>query len=302
MKVQLIIPIYNPDEKFTKLIEMLKKQWSREFFLLVIDSGSKKIEKALFDGIKHVEIQEIDSRDFDHGRTRQYGIDMNRDADIYIFLTQDAILANEYSLKSIVSAFENTRVGCAFGRQLPQDNATIFARMAREYNYKDESYIRYISDKDKYGMKTAFISNSFAAYRKEAIEDVGGFPKDTILSEDMYVAAKMLINGWGVAYCSDALVYHSHNYTILEEFKRYFDIGVFQSRESWIRRSFGNAEKNGRGFVFYELKKLWRNPWLLALMLCRDGAKYFGYRLGIVEKYFPRCIKRKISMNYRYWL
>ncbi len=301
MNIQLIIPIYNPDKKFIKLIKMLKKQLLKEYSLLIIDSGSKKIKKDLFNGIESVRIKEIDSKDFDHGRTRQYGISMNREAEIYIFLTQDAILANEYALKNIVDVFKNTKVGCAYGRQLPQNNATIFAQLAREYNYGNESYIRYISDKDKYGMKTAFISNSFAAYRKEAMDEVGGFPENMILSEDMYVAAKMLMKGWGVAYCSSAIVYHSHNYTIFEEFKRYFDIGAFQSQESWIRRSFGNAEKNGKDFIFYEIKRLWKNPWLIVLMLCRDGAKYFGYRLGLIEKKFPRCIKRKISMNYMYW-
>ena len=42
-------------------------------------------------------------------------------------------------------------------------------------------------------MKTAFNSNSFAAYRRKALKDVGGFPINTILSEDMYVTAKMLL-------------------------------------------------------------------------------------------------------------
>ena len=84
-------------------------------------------------------------------------------------------------------------------------------------------------------MKTAFNSNSFAAYRRKALKDVGGFPINTILSEDMYVTAKMLLKNWSVAYCADAKVYHSHNYTIWQEFKRYFDIGVFHAKEAWIR-------------------------------------------------------------------
>lgn len=105
-------------------------------------------------------------------------------------------------------------------------------------------------------MKTAFISNSFAAYRKQAIQEVGGFPTHTILCEDMFVAARMLLNGWKVAYVSDACVYYSHNYTILQEFKRYFDIGVFHAREKWIRDSFGQAEGSGIAFVKMEIKAI----------------------------------------------
>jgi rhamnosyltransferase len=151
-------------------------------------------------------------------------------------------------------------------------------------------------------MKTVFSSNSFAAYRRTALKDVEGFPTNTILSEDMYVTAKMLLKNWSVAYCADAKVYHSHNYTIWQEFKRYFDIGVFHAREAWIREIFGKAEGEGKKFVVSEVKMLMKNnPLLLIEMVFRDGMKFLGYRLGIKEKYLSRNIKRKISMTKRYW-
>ena len=84
------------------------------------------------------------------------------------------------------------------------------------------------------GIKAAFLSNSFAAYRRSALESVGGFPSDTIFGEDTFAAAKMLLNGWKIAYSAEATVYHSHNLTFIEEFRRYFDIGVFHSREKWF--------------------------------------------------------------------
>lgn len=301
LKVQVIIPIFKPDEKFISLLEMLKKQSLQGFSVLIIDSGSDENYKKTITGLDYFKLHKITSEVFNHGRTRQEGIIMNPNADVYVFLTQDAILADEYALHNLITSFKNEKVGCAFGRQIPHKNATIFAKIARDYNYGCESYIRYISDSQEFGIKTVFISNSFAAYRKKAIEEVGGFPSDTILSEDMYVASKMLICGWGIAYCADAKAYHSHNYSIMQEFRRYFDIGVFQSRESWIRNVFGNAEGNGCRFVIYEIKQLSRLPWLICSMICRDGLKYIGYRLGLLEKYLPKNLKRKLSMNYKYW-
>lgn len=56
---------------------------------------------------------------------------------------------------------------------------------------------------------------------------MGGFPEDVIGSEDAYVAARMLLGGYAVRYATTAEVYHSHDYSVLEEFRRYFDIGVF---------------------------------------------------------------------------
>ena len=277
------------------------KQIIKNIPLLIIDSGSNDEYK---DEIKDMNclVKKIDSRTFNHGGTRQMGADMFPDKDVYIYLTQDAILADEYAINNIVKVFNDDNVGCAYGRQLPHKEATIFATHARLFNYKNESYIYSIKDKEKHGMKTVFNSNSFAAYRKKALEDVGGFPTNTILSEDMYVTAKMLLKNWSVAYCADAKVYHSHNYTIWQEFKRYFDIGVFHAREAWIRKTFGKAEGEGKRFVISEIKMLIKqNPLLLFEMVFRDGMKFLGYRLGLNEKYLNKNLKKKISMGRGFW-
>lgn len=301
MDIQIIIPIYKPDNKFIELLRQIKKQEMKNIPVLIIDSGSD--EKYLAE-IKDMncKVKKIDSKTFNHGGTRQMGADMFPEKDVYVYLTQDAILADEYAISNIVKVFSNENVGCAYGRQLPHKGAGIFASHARLFNYGTKSYIRTLKDSPKYGMKTAFISNSFAAYRRSALKDVGGFPSDTILSEDMYVAAKMLLKNWSVAYCADAKVYHSHDYTIWQEFKRYFDIGVFHARESWIRKRFGAAEGEGKKFVISEVKCLVKkNPLLLIEMIARDGMKFLGYRLGLNEKSLSKDFKRKISMGRGFW-
>ena len=123
-----------------------------------------------------------------------------------------------------------------------------------------------------------------------------------ILSEDMYVAAKMLIDGRKIFYNADAQVYHSHNYTATQEFQRYFDIGVFHSRESWIRDTFGSAEGAGKKFVLMKLQTLWKeNPPDCFGAIFRDAAKFFGYRLGRLEKCLPESFCRLFSMNKVYF-
>ena len=301
MDIQIIIPIYKPDDKFIKLLKQIKKQIIKDLPVLIIDSGS---DEAYLNEIKDMncKVKKISSTTFNHGGTRQMGADMFPNKDVYVYLTQDAILADKYAISNIIKAFENEKIGCAYGRQLPHKNAGIFGSYARLFNYGKESYIRTIKDHSKYGMKTAFISNSFAAYRKTALDDVSGFPSNTVLSEDMYVAAKMLLKNWAVAYCADAKVYHSHDYTIWQEFKRYFDIGVFHARESWIRETFGTAEGEGKRFIISEVKFLVKkNPLLLIEMVIRDGMKFLGYRLGLNEKHLSGKIKKKISMNTNFW-
>lgn len=300
-KIQVIIPIYKPDHKLIELLKKIKEQSIEDIPLLIIDSGSNDEYKSEIKNMNCL-VKKIDVKTFNHGGTRQMGADMFPDKDIYIFLTQDAILANEKSIENIVKVFDNFNIGCAYGRQLPHKDANLFSSYARLFNYKDKSYIYSINDKEKYGIKTAFNSNSFAAYRRKALNEIGGFPIDTILSEDMYVAAKMLLNKWSVAYCSDAMVYHSHNYTIWQEFKRYFDIGVFHSRESWIKDTFGGAEGEGKKYIISEFKYLIkRNIVLIFPMIIRDIMKFLGFRLGMKERFINKHIKRKISMTKNFW-
>lgn len=160
-----------------------------------------------------------------------------------------------------------------------------------------------MEDAKKWGIKTAFVSDSFAAYRRKALEEVGGFPLNVILSEDTYVAAKMLLDGWNIFYCAEAKVYHSHDYAIVEEFKRYFDIGVFHAREKWIQKKFGEAEKEGRRFILSEINYISRkgNPVKICEVLGRMIIKYVGYTCGRYEEIIPNKIKTCLSMTSNFW-
>ena len=301
MKIQIIIPIYRPDDKFLALLRMLKKQSLKNLPVLLIDSGKGVSYTDEIRGM-NIDVRTIDSRDFNHGGTRQWGMELSPEADVYVFLTQDAVPVNEDSVKNLIAVFDNARIGCAYGRQLPHKGAGVFGSVARAFNYPSESHIYGFEDRDIYGIKTAFVSNSFAAYRKKAMQQVQGFPTNTILSEDMCVAAKMLMQGWKVAYIADAAVYHSHDYTIWQEFKRYFDIGVFHAREPWIQKTFGKAEGEGRRFVMAELSYiLKRCPYYIFEMVLRDGMKFLGYRLGLRESRLRNSWKKQMSMTLRYW-
>ncbi len=184
----------------------------------------------------------ISRSSFNHGRTRQLAADLCPEADIIIYMTQDAILASPDSVKNILTGFNDEKVGAVCGRQLPYPDASPIAAHARLFNYPAVSSVKSKDDIKRIGIKAAFLSNSFAAYRRTALMDVGGFPSNIIFGEDTYVAARMLLAGWKVAYAAEATCYHSHNYRIVEEFRRYFDIGIFHSQEKWFISLLGKAE------------------------------------------------------------
>lgn len=280
MKLQIIIPVYKPDEKIHLLLQGIKNQSIKDIPILIIDSGSDKGYLQDIADVENADFKDIKVTEFNHGLTRQMGIDLFPERDIYIFFTQDAVPANEKTIENIVKVFDNKQVGCAYGRQLPNADATIFAKFSRLYNYGDKSYVRSYEDRKKYGIKTVFISDSFAAYRQDAIVDIGGFP-DTNMSEDMYVAAKMLLNGWKIAYQADACVYHSHNLSIKDETQRYVQIGAFQKQNKWIEQLYGKAERSGMQFLKEELIYVIKNePCKIFDMIFRDLSKYIAYKMN----------------------
>jgi len=237
--------------------------------LLVIDSSSEDdtVAMAQKDDFK---VHRINRIDFNHGATRQLGIEKIGPADIVIFLTQDAILARSDALENLVAALDDESIGCVYGRQLPHEDAGPIATHARLFNYPPESQIKTKDNIPKLGIKAAFMSNSFAAYRRDALMEIGGFPRETDFGEDSFVAARMIMSGYKIAYCADALVYHSHDYSIGEEYRRYFEVGKFHGRESWMISYFGKAEAEGVKFLLSELKYLIvRNPFLIPAALLR---------------------------------
>ncbi|MBI3775688.1 MAG: glycosyltransferase family 2 protein [Gammaproteobacteria bacterium] len=284
-----------------ELISALRSQTFQAIQFLVIDSESTDGYIEAFRNAGAT-VHVIRRSEFNHGKTRQLAVDMFPNADVVVFLTQDAILTDPRALEKLADAFNNPRVGAVYGRQLPRPSAGPIEAHARLFNYPSSGLIKTAGDIPHLGIKTAFISNSFAAYRRTALMQVGGFPSRTILGEDTYVAAKMLLSNWHVAYCADATVFHSHDYGFVEEFKRYFDTGVFHGQEQWIRGRFGNASNEGMKFLISELRYLWQHrPVLVISALIRTAFKYAGFQLGLRERYLPLWIKRRMSMHRRFW-
>jgi rhamnosyltransferase len=269
---------------------------------VVVDSGST--DGTTFSDLPQGwQLQPIAASDFNHGGTRNMALShLPAGTDVVVFTTQDALLSDPHAISRLVSVFANPSVACVYGKQLPHTDATPVAAHARLFNYPAESRVVSLADKARLGLKACFMSNSFAAYRVADLQAVGGFPSDVILGEDMSVAARLLMAGKSVAYVADACAYHSHNYSVMQEFRRYFDTGVFHARSPWLLAEFGSAGGEGLRFVRSELAYLWRHaPGWIPSALVRTAAKLIGYRLGRLESHWPLWFKRWCSMHKGFW-
>lgn len=300
-KISIIIPTLNAENYLSKLLERLNSQTVKDFELIIVDSSSN--DNTLNIARKYTDnIISISKNKFDHGGTRTM-VGKIAKGDLLIYFTQDALPYDDFTIENIIKIFKNEKVGAAYGRQISYPYTNLFGKHLREFNYPKGSYIRGLSDIPKYGIKTAFMSNSFACYRKVALEHIGWFKDGLILGEDMYAAAKMILAGYSIAYVDDARVYHSHDYTVWQEFKRYFDIGVFHAREIWLIETFGKAEGEGARYIKSELDYLLKHKaWnLLPEWVFRNFMKYVGYILGRNYNKLPKKLIKKISMHNRWW-
>ena len=297
----LVIPSRNAGSAWEAVLDSLETQSCQPGLRCLVDSESTDATVALA-RTHGFSIEMIEPAQFNHGGTRQLMVDRYCDEGLVVFMTQDAQLVSPDALCRLLRPFDDPTVGAVYGRQLPRVGAGLIEAHARLFNYPETGHVCEFCDAERMGIKAAFMSNSFAAYRTEALAAVGGFPSGVILGEDTIVAAKMLMAGWKVAYQADAQAYHSHDYNYLQEFRRYFDIGVLHAREFWMLDAFGKPEGEGGRFVRSELAYLLnRAPWLIPSAVVRTVLKYLGYRLGRMESIFPLGLKRYLSMHKGYW-
>lgn len=302
MNFTVVIPTYNGGELWKESARRLAGQTLMPFRVKVIDSSSKDDTQETAQEF-NFEVRQIDQKDFDHGGTRSYALE-DIDTAFVVFLTQDALLEGTDAIANLVSVFtKETDVVCAYGRQLPHLDANPLAQHARYNSYKSDSYVTSLKEDFPAGFRKAFLSNSFAAYRVDFLRSIGGFPEHLILGEDAYVAAKALVANKKVAYVSDARVRHSHNYSVFQEFQRYFDIGVFHSTQSWMIEELGSVEGEGVKFALDQLKHVCKSKkytWFIPSIFT-SMAKFVGYKLGKKHCALGLSVSRRLSMYKSYW-
>lgn len=305
--VDVILLTYKPDKQAFELIEALEKQSYPIQKIILMNTEEKYFHKCFYgkrflEKYKNIEVHHLSQKEFDHGRTRKRAVEYSN-ADIFICMTQDAIPANDKLVENLVHAItEQKDVAAAYARQLPYEDCREIERFTRSFNYPEESSVKSIADVDRLGIKTFFCSNVCAAYHRNIYDRLGGFVKKTIFNEDMIFAGTAIKAGERIAYVADACVYHSHNYTCMQQFKRNFDLGVSQAQYPEIFKDVP-SESEGikmvkKTITHLKEKKMWH---LIPYLIVSSGCKYMGYQLGIHYKALPCGIIKKCTSQKTYW-
>jgi len=242
----------------------------------------------------------IPRHEFNHGTSREKARQF-LNCDIVVMMTPDAYAVDEHMLTHLVTPLMESQASLSYARQIPHDHAGIFEKIPREFNYPSTSQIRSYEDRDKYGAYTIFCSNSCAAYRNDALDEIGGF-SPVLIGEDTFTAAKLLLRKHKIAYVAEAVVKHSHTYRLRQEFQRNFDTGLARYWERDLLRGLEADEKRGHQFFRYFIKRLaCEKPCLVPYGILQTGVKYMGYRLGKISGSAPLWFKKLCSSQDFYW-
>jgi rhamnosyltransferase len=277
---------------------------------------------------------EVKRSQFDHGGTRNRAAEAAT-GQILMFMTQDAMPENEHLIKELIAPLlfgpnisttvtdkllvnvekkleadtldkakgqTSTTVAMAYARQLPYPDATPIEKLARVSNYPGTSRLQSYEDVERMGLKAFFCSNVCSAVTKEMFLKMGKFQEPVIFNEDLFMSAKFILSGYRIAYCAEAKVIHSHNYSIKQQFKRFFDNGISLSLNPMIRpyRSVGGA---GSRMVLDQMKGLWRQNKAhhIPRLIAESGAKWLGFKLGNYHHRLPNGLVKRFSMHKGIW-
>lgn len=276
MNIDIICPLYNAENDIERLDTSLKKQKNVNINKIryILTESKDKTEEKLKD--LNIEYKKIKKEEFSHSLTREKEA-FESNADILVFITQDVKIVRDDWLYNLTKDIANGEVDACYSRQLC-DNNTI-EKYTRECNYPENSKIVSKDDIEKLGLKTFFFSDASSAIKRETFVELNGYDhKNLIISEDMYIAYKLVTSGYKIKYCADSEVIHSHVFTLKQYYDRYKDTGKFFKENSYLNKY--KVNQAGGSMAIYILKRAWQDK-----------------NWGVLLKYIPNMTARFIGMK-----
>ena len=278
MKVDIICPLYNAQNYIELLNKSLinQKKVKINKIIYILTEGKDDTEKILNN--KKINYQKIVKKEFSHSLVREKAA-MASDSDILIFITQDIVIEDELWLYKLIKGIINGECEASFSRQITKYNN--IEKYTREKNYPEKSYVVTKKDIKNIGLRTFFFSDAASAIKTSIFKELKGYDnKNLPISEDMYIAYKIIMNGYRIKYESDSVIYHSHKFTLKELYNRYKLTGQFFKQNSYLDE-YGTTG-TGASLAKYILKRILQEKRfnLLIRYPFDMAARFIGMKVG----------------------
>ena len=297
--VSVVIPALNAAGYLPALFEALDAQKPHPpGEIVLIDSNSTDDTVRIASGRPEVAVHPIER--FSHGRSRNMGARL-ASGDVIVYLSQDARPEGDSWLAQLVAPFADDTVAATYSRQVPWPEANPMEQFFLANHFPPgESVRRSASNGDGLGLRQVFFSNVSSAVRRDLLLD-HPFDEDLIMSEDQQLSRDLITAGYSVVYCPASVVLHSHDYTLWEVFRRYFD-SVYSLTVIFRDHDMGSSVAMGSSYLGREVRHMVQHhPLWLPYYSLYVVAKASGTIAGHFAERLPRPLLRKLSLHSYHW-
>ena len=280
--IDIICPLYNAEEYIENLHKsfIMQKKVKINKIRYVLTESKDNTEEYLKNN--NIEYKKIKKSEFSHSLVREKEA-MESVSDVVAFVTQDVVIDDELWLYNLTKDIGKDNIVAAYSRQVTKYNN--IEKYTRESNYPAQSKVVSQDDISKLGLKTFFFSDASSAIDTSIFKKLNGYGgKKLPISEDMYIAYKIITNGYKIKYCAESVVHHSHDFTLKEVYDRYKLTGKFFKENSYLN-NYG-TNKSGGGLAKYILKRAIKDKNIKVLLrfLPDMGARFIGMKVGMMSK------------------
>jgi peptidoglycan-N-acetylglucosamine deacetylase len=241
-KVSLIVPAYNEEINAVASLKNLLKTTYPDVEIIFVDDGSKDntYQKVYEEFGDHPYLKILTKPNGGKASALNFGIQQST-ADIVVCIDADTkLMPNAISL--MVNHFDNQKVGAVAGNVKVGNEVNILTRWqsieyitSQNFDRKAFAYINAIT----------VVPGAIGAFRKEAIEEAGGFTTDT-LAEDCDLTIRILRQGYIIENENEAIALTEAPETLKMFLKQRFrwSFGVMQTawkhKDALFNRKYGN--------------------------------------------------------------
>ncbi len=300
MSITIICPLYKGSGYLDNLHKSIISQQGikiKDIKYILTDTNDDtegKLKK-----LKKCKYTVVSEKDFSHSLTREKAA-MEADSDICVFITQDIIINDRKWLYKLTKPIYENKCHATFSRQIC-DNKSI-EKYTRMKNYPKESRITTKKDTESLGIRAFFFSDAASAVNLNVYKKLNGYDGlDLLTNEDMYLAYKLINNGYKIMYNAEACVIHSHEYEFKALFKRYFDQGVFLRDNSYLLdyKANDSAVDLLKFVAIQSIKE--KNLKAFLSIVPNFGARFLGNKFGQSYERLSKEKVRRYSSNRNYW-
>ena len=218
LTASVIIPVYNGAQTLPACLQALQQQNRPPEEIIVVDDGSTDQSVAI---ANEFEVRVVSQPNAGPAVARNLGARLAK-GDILLFTDADCAPAVDWT-EQMLAPFTDSSVAGAKGVYRTEQQALVARFVQQEYQ---DRYDRMAGQ-----ASIDFVDTYSAAYRRTVFLVAGGFDTrfPTASVEDQELSFRLAEQGQRLVYLPEAIVYHQHDQTIGEYFRRKYQIGYWKA-------------------------------------------------------------------------